>query len=346
MTPSVIALFGQSIQFHFIPASWTLENLQQIPYTGTILIWMIFFTVAVAIPFKLRTGSGQLLGFMIATLGAVLISMSVVSEGLQAKEQMDARQSHLERLQRAWKVDLKKSDELQKALERNQPVKSREENDSPQTPQAVNEFTKIQEQLELTRKEIKSTEQDIYKLKVVTDLAGMMMNFAAMTLGGLGAGLITAMATSTRREEEEAHLNAEAFGNLLRWLEHLFSYVMLTSALLAPAMLLTSPLTCPLGSFGNTEIVASLAGLTVSLVLAASGFTVTHLCSRKKPRPLLPTCIGVFTTYFYVKSLALSLSILGLGWPALLGVLLLVAYSDVRSYVLRPVYSFVRSKLR
>ncbi|CAI8967187.1 hypothetical protein [Pseudomonas soli] len=301
MASNAFETLGLAIRSHFIPAHWTVENLQQIPFTGTLVMWMLFFAIATIIPMKLRTTRGQFMGFIVATAGAIIISFSTVSTGLKTKEHLTYRQTHLERLHEAFKTP---------------PLNA--------------------EEAALRREQINAAETDIFHDKITIDLTGFMLSFAAMTLGGLGAGLVTAAVTATRSREEEEQLERLPFMKLLDLLRYLSSYVLVSAPVIALATWLTSRLTCTPSGPVDSMRSAIVAGFAISWVMAAVAYSLAYILAQNKPLPFVPVIFGALTAALYLMTLSLSLSVLAPGWLLVLCLLCLPLYARIRRRFYSP----------
>ncbi|HDS1736879.1 hypothetical protein [Pseudomonas sp. BP8] len=267
--------------------------LQQMPYFAALAVWATFAIFAAGIPLLVKSTRAQLLGFAIATIGAVVICLSSASGALVAKRELANLQERIAEI----KIQVS-------------------------APRLTAEQRQDLNQQRFT------LEDDAQQQEIKIDLAGVMTNFAAMTLGGFGAGLLTAVATSTRTREEDEQLEAPVFSKILHALHYVFAWVAVSSIFTEVALIHAARMSWISTEPYQSGYLVSCWSLAVALVLAGAGFCLAHVQSKPKAKPLLSVIVCVVVAYIYVKGLSLAAGFLG-GW-ILLNVPLLLVFSGVR----------------
>lgn len=155
--------------------------------------WGCLIVAAVVIPFWIRSARGQLVGFTVATLGALMIFITVSVDSSAAKVRQDTIKQRLEQIAAA--LDQAKATRSNNGL--------------------------FRERYELIAED--------RHLSIRVDMAGILTNFAAISLGGLGAGLLTCAITSIRTRDEEENIEKQALELVEPDLPRLFFWTVLSA---------------------------------------------------------------------------------------------------------------------
>lgn len=261
-----------------------------------VIAWAVFALVATAVPYKFRTTWSQLAGFMIATIGALFIFFSVAADSLQAKRALTVLTEQVSTI-----------------------------NETLKNPELADNVRSVL----MESKKFNMDEADYHTVRI--DLAGVLTNFAAMTLGGFGAGMLAAFVTSGKSRRREAQEEALAFEWLRRNLPPLFSFVMLSALVDIVALTVVAnsdfiAIPC------EAKYVGALFGFVVSVLLVLCGFALnaTRAVSPLKRGALV--LISLLVIAIYLRATYLSAHYLGA--MLLLNALLLLVHHDCRQRIL------------
>lgn len=262
-----------------------------------ILVWALFAIVAAAIPYKLRTSWSYLAGFMIATIGALFIFFSVTADSLQAKRALTVIAEEVTAINEKLKrEDI--SDEVRSAL--------------------------------LGTKKSKLDQADDHTIRI--DLAGVLTNFAAMTLGGYGAGLLAAFVTTNKSRRREAQEETLAYAWLRRNLPALFCFVMMSS--LAGVVGLTIAASRDFIAIPcQAQYVGALLGFVVAFLLALGGYLLNDNPAVTPVRRGALVLIALLSIAIHLRATSLSASYLGA--VLLVNILPLLLHHGIRQRLLR-----------
>ncbi|WP_323114647.1 hypothetical protein [Pseudomonas guariconensis] len=236
-----------------------------------LVVWGIVTFVAAIIPLKLSTARGLMLGFTFAICGAVVITADIAAGNLSAKKQLIEVEAQLSDLKASTPVDEKRT-----------PAQA------PTPP-----------------KNAASLKNERERLLGKIELAGLLTTFTAMTLGGLGGGLLTAAVSMPRNRQEEERQEKPLLERILNGYFYLFAFVLTSSLiLLAGAYTFIARQLTNAGT-AHPLLLVPIVGFLLSIVFSGIAFdrTRSHL-KKDKPQLLLQSIIGLFALFFYLNTVA------------------------------------------
>ncbi|CAM3976329.1 putative membrane protein [Pseudomonas reidholzensis] len=293
MAMTAFETLSSAIKLHYWAVPGPLADLVRMSLPASLIAWAVFAICAAGVPFTVKSTRAQIIGFGIAIIGALLICVSSTSSALTAKRALPALQ------QQIAEIDAKTRDHTLSAEQRTSLAEDRAE-----------------------------FEQQVEKQEALIDLASLMTNFAAMTLGGFGAGLLTAVATTTRTREEEEALDAPVFANILLGLRYCFCGVIGSSILTTVALLIAAGMGWISTQPYQSGYIVACFSLMVAAVLAQIGYCLAVVQSAPRPRPLGSVVLGLIAAYLYVMGISLAADFLG-GW-VWLNVVVVLLFGNVR----------------
>ncbi|HCF2592233.1 hypothetical protein [Pseudomonas aeruginosa] len=291
--------FSSIVEEYSTTLPWWSEIIQT-PYGGSILIWATVTFLGVMVTLKLKTANGLMLAFVIAVSGAMFIFINVAADNLKAKKDLLQLEERLAVLQEMVRTS---GDALP-------------DHESTEIPSQIYDLKR---------------ERD--KLLALIEVAGILTNFSAMTLGGFGAGLLTSVAVSRRNREEELAVEAPVRKKLLGILLHLFCFSAISSMLTGVTIYILFSARWiavhPLISYFMT----SLAGLAATIILASIGYVLAFRSLHTGSLRLLGgMLIALLVAFLYTSSMKGALFYMG--YPALLiNFPLLLAFTQVRTWL-------------
>lgn len=251
-----------------------------------LLCWAAFMIATTAVPYLYRTSWSQLTGFMIATVGTVVIFFAVGADNLHSKR---------EQSQLADQLTV-----INKLL------------DDDKTPAAERVAKTLEKQQNVDRADDLATR---------IDLAGILTNFGAMTLGGVGAGLLTTMITANKRREDEVEEEQRMHQRVANALHLLFG-LGAASAMAGILSLATSRADTLVGLACQPHYIAALLGFVAVALTAFFGFFYNLPGMTKEPKLV---GLGVATVgILFVQIKAISLVAPDMGGSLLITHLLTV----------------------
>lgn len=247
------------------------NELIQTPFFDMLVVWGIVIFVAAIIPLKLSTARGLMLGFTFAICGALVITADIAAGNLSAKKQLIEVEAQLSELKAPAPVDEKR------------------------TPA----------QATTPPKNAASLKNEREWLLGKIELAGLLTTFTAMTLGGLGGGLLTAAVSIPRNRQEEERQEKPLLERILNGYFYLFAFVLTSSLILLAGAYTFIARQLAYAGTAHSLLLVPIVGFLLSIVFSGIAFdrTRSHL-KKDKPQLLLQSIIGLFALFFYLNTVA------------------------------------------
>lgn len=270
MQSSIQPLF-QTLQQQYLSRLDNWNELIQTPFLEMLVVWGIVTFFASIIPLKLSTARGLMLGFVIAICGAVIITADIAADSLSAKKRL---------------IDV---EQQLSGLETPAPGSGRLTPDKTTNP-APNAASLKNERERLLGK---------------IELAGVLTTFTAMTLGGLGGGLLTAAVSMPRNRQEEERQEKPVLECILNGYFYLFAFILTSSLiLLAGEYFFLARRLTDTGT-AHPLLLIPILGFLLSIVFSGIAFdrTRSHL-KKDKPQLFQQSLFGLFALFFYLNTVA------------------------------------------
>lgn len=309
----LIELITASVTDKIFPMLQLWKDMTDAPFGSVILSWALitFFGVMAAI--KLRTTNGLMLGFVITISGALVIFVNISAESLKAKKEITKIEKRLDNL----------PDQARPLI----------------TPQQA-------KQPPDTKPNVSTLEKERDQLLALVEVGSILTNFSSMTLGGLGAGLLTSAALSRRNREEELEIEAPGRTSLLKILLYIFSYAAISSITTSVgiyALFLTHWIAVyPMIS----DFIAALIGFALSLPIAVIGYTLAYISLQTKDLKLSGSLLtALLMLLLYVNSMSTAVFFAS-SWILLFNALLILAFKKPRTWIYQNATKIIKLTLR
>lgn len=293
-------LIYSSMIEEFYPIIQLWKDATDAPFGGVILAWAVITFLGVITTIKLKTTNGMMLGFIITIAGALFIFVNISAESLKAKKEITQIEERINYLQ----------ENTQKVEE---PPKNQE---TPKTVPSINNLKKKRE-----------------NLLTLIEIGAILTNFSSMTLGGLGAGLLTSAALTSRNRDEELEIESPSRIRLLKGLLYIFSFIAISSIITGAgiyALFLAKYISAyPLISL----FTATLVGFAISLFLALIGYLLAYRSLKTKDLKLSGAIlITLLITLTYTKSMGATVFYTSY-WVLLANTTLILVFAAPRTWL-------------
>lgn len=309
----LIELIISSISDKISPMLQLWNDMTDAPFGSVILSWaaITFFGVMAAI--KLRTTNGLMLGFVITISGALVIFVNISAESLKAKKEIA---------------------QIEKRL-----------NDLPNQARPLTAPQQAKQRPD-TKTNVSTLEKERDQLLALVEAGGILTNFSSMTLGGLGAGLLTSAALSRRNKEEELEIETPGRTSLLKILLYIFSYAAISS-ITTGAGIYTLFLAHWIAVYPMiSDFTAALIGFALSLPIAVIGYTLAYISLQTKDLKLSGSLLtALLMLLLYVNSMSTAVFFAS-SWMLLFNAFLILAFKKPRTWIYQSAIKIIRLILR
>ena len=296
----LIELITSSIADKTYPMLQLWRDMTDAPFGSVILVWAVITFLGIMAVIKLRTTNGLMLGFIITISGAIIIFVNISAESLKAKKEI----THIE----------KKLTSLQTQAK---PIKAaQQDKQPPEIKPTINTLERARD-----------------KLLATIEVGSILTNFSSMTLGGLGAGLLTAAALTRRNKEEELEIESPGRRSLLTALLYIFCFAAISSIttgigiyiLFSAQWIAVYPMI--------SQFTAALVGFAVSLPTAIIGYTLAYKSLQTKDLKLLGSILTIlFMLLMYINSMNAAVFYAGY-WVLLANAALILVFKTPRAWI-------------
>lgn len=248
------------------------RDMTDAPFGSVILAWAVITFLGVMAAIKLRTTNGLMLGFIITISGALIIFVNISAETLKAKKEI----THIEK-------------RLSNPQAQAKPIKeTKQDKQPPEIEPPINALEKARD-----------------KLLALIEVGNILTTFSSMTLGGLGAGLLTSAALTRRNKEEELEIESPGRRSLLTALLYIFSFTAISSfttgigiyTLFSARWIAVYPMI--------SQFTAALVSFALSLPMAIIGYTLAYKSLQTKDLKLSGSILTMLLMLLmYVNSMS------------------------------------------
>ncbi|EML1093734.1 hypothetical protein RZ910_000051 [Pseudomonas aeruginosa] len=309
----LIELIISSVTDKISPMLQLWKDMTDAPFGSVILSWAVitFFGVMAAI--KLRTTNGLMLGFIITISGALVIFVNISAESLKAKKEITQIEKRLDNL----------PNQARPLIE---PQQAKQPHD--------------------TMLNVSTLEKERDQLLALVEAGSILTNFSSMTLGGLGAGLLTSAALSRRNREEELEIETPGRKSLLKILLYIFSYAAISSITTGVGIytlfLVRWIAVYPMIS----DFTTALIGFALSLPIAVIGYTLAYISLQTKDLKLPGSLLtALLMLLLYVNSMSTAVFFAS-SWILLFNASLILAFKKPRAWIYQNATKIIRMTLR
>lgn len=305
---ALIELITSSIADEFHPVLQLWKDMTDAPFGGVILAWAVITFLGAMTVIKLRTTNGLMLGFIITISGALIIFVNISTETLKAKKEITHLENRLSNLQ----------------------VKEN----------SINEVQQDKQHLETVHtKNTLNKKRD--KLLAIIEIGTILTNFSSMTLGGLGAGLLTSAALTRRNRDEELEIESPGRRKLLTALLYIFSFAAISSITTGTGVYALFSAKCIAVYPMIGQFTAALVGFAITLPIALVGCILAYKSLQTDDLKIAGAILTMLTMLLiYGNSMSAAVFYTG-HWLLLANTALILVFKTPREWTYKKLATLV-----